>query len=56
MSIVFRWEYKVAEIRGRPERIDAMLNEIGNDGWELVSVNQTYTGSRFVFIFKRPAA
>lgn len=37
-----RWEYRViditAQIAGRPgEKVEATLNELGQEGWELVS-------------------
>ncbi|RMH91102.1 DUF4177 domain-containing protein [Lysobacter pythonis] len=37
-----RWEYKVidvsANLSGRPgEKVERTLNELGEDGWELVS-------------------
>jgi hypothetical protein len=36
MSAMQRWEYWVVSLRG--EQYTAALNELGRDGWELVSV------------------
>jgi hypothetical protein len=61
------WEYRTArfETHGmsggilEPEEFDAVLNQLGQDGWELVSVFETiHRGgtTRFVFAtFKRPS-
>lgn len=50
-----KWEYThetiVTKARGREDRIDeARLNELGEDGWEMVVVNDGGTEA----IFKRP--
>lgn len=62
-----RWEYKTIKLAttgfwvgGKLDeaKFDAMLNELGRDGWELVSAfdtNQSYGATRdVVAAFKRP--
>jgi uncharacterized protein YbbK (DUF523 family) len=39
-----RWEYWVVSLRG--EQYTAALNELGNDGWELVSVTSEPVAAR----------
>ena len=56
-----RWEYRIINIRSENYRLDpnydTQLNELGEDGWELVSTFDTvalgYTKS-IVTVFKRP--
>lgn len=55
------WEYKIENITlvGDNTKNDDRLNEIGKDGWELVSINSfanesPYVMPRFQFVFKRP--
>jgi uncharacterized protein DUF4177 len=45
-----KWEYKTVEPRNwnTPER-DNILNQLGNEGWELVLMDGEYA-----LIFKRP--
>ena len=48
------WEYKVAPVSYfRHQRTEKVLNELGEQGWELVVVQP---GSDPVGIFKRPKA
>ncbi len=54
-----RWEYKVIEVKRKfltggiaPESFQAQLNELGREGWELVSVNQNQMHS-VVAVLKR---
>lgn len=42
-----KWEYRNM-LRRRPITDGGWLNELGNDGWELVAIDDT------VYIFKRP--
>ena len=54
-----RWVYKTtflaAEITwAGKQRIDACLDELGRDGWELISVLEGSGGSPALFVFKRP--
>ena len=46
-----KWEYLVCDVGldNEPKELERKLNEIGSEGWELVSVD--WRGS--VFIFKR---
>lgn len=39
-----KWEYKVIELSYRGEENEPKLNDLGNAGWELVSVTP-YVGS-----------
>lgn len=43
------WEYKIAESLDESD-----LNELGEDGWELVAVTSNDSGSPLYFYFKRP--
>jgi hypothetical protein len=52
-----RWEYKVVDLNtftwttsARAAESEALMNELGRQGWELVGVETIY------FYFKRPAA
>lgn len=57
-----RWEYKVINVRSENYRLDpgcsSRLNELGEDGWELVgltSVNfKSGATDNLAMIFKRP--
>jgi len=47
-----KWEYKTAIHKGW--LLDDLLNEYGEDGWELVSVNIASTGPDGLYcVFKR---
>lgn len=49
-----KWEYKVAPVSYfRHQRTEKELNELGEQGWELVVIQ---AGSDPVGIFKRPKA
>lgn len=52
------WEYQVLTIRSvfgtRDERIQATLNEWGEQGWEAVSVYTPSQSSRVTLVAKRP--
>ena len=57
-----RWEYKIINIRSENYRLDPdasiQMNELGNDGWELVgltSVNfKSGATDNIAMVFKRP--
>ncbi|MES2674906.1 MAG: DUF4177 domain-containing protein [Pseudomonadota bacterium] len=56
-----RWEYKTLKYTKRSfftgavdaEELQQMLNDLGRDGWELVSINQTQMQPAII-VLKRP--
>ena len=61
-----KFEYKVVEIKLKsmwtseiaPETIEQKINEVGSEGWELISALSKETTGMIIgitFIFKRPA-
>ncbi len=48
-----RWEYLTAPVL--IHNTQAILNNFGRDGWELVHVTSGATGEQLVAWFKRPA-
>ncbi len=51
---MMKWEYE--EINIYPENAKEELNNLGEDGWELVSINLVFGGiTHGVAYFKRPA-
>ncbi len=59
-----RWEYKIINIRSENYRLDPAaaraLNELGKEGWELVSITsvnfKTGATDNIAMVFKRPAS
>ena len=57
-----QWEYKIINIRSENYRLDpnaaAQLNDLGSDGWELVSISSVNFKSgatdNIAMVFKRP--
>lgn len=50
-----KWEYKVVYIdKLTPDQINPRFNNLGQEGWELVS-GPTSTAWGALFIFKRPS-
>jgi hypothetical protein len=57
------WEYMIINIRSENYRLDPKavkdLNELGNEGWELVSITsvnfKTGATDNIAMVFKRPA-
>jgi hypothetical protein len=49
-----QWEYIIEIIPGDKEQGEARLNELGADGWEVVSVWPFHTG--FGMLLKKPKA
>jgi hypothetical protein len=47
-----KWEYKIVE----KSISDSTLNELGKEGWELISVVIRATWIGHLFYFKRPVA
>jgi hypothetical protein len=53
------WEYKVIAVgsllRGaKGEQIEARLNELGLEGWEVIAVELPHNGGKLIAIAKRP--
>lgn len=59
-----RWEYKIINVRSENYRLDpnaaGQLNQLGHDGWELVSAASVNFKSgatdNIAMVFKRPLA
>jgi hypothetical protein len=59
-----KWEYKIINIRSENYRLDpnaaTQLNQLGEDGWELVSITsvnfKTGATDNIAMVFKRPVA
>ena len=50
-----QWEYRIVENSDASwAQITEMLNDLGSQGWELVSVGGKKPGKLKVFYFKRP--
>ena len=53
-----RWEYKVLNLGGvlksiKHEDLEATLNGLGQEGWEVVSSSALDSGSRLLVVLKR---
>lgn len=48
-----KWEYKILRSY-YPYPGETVLNELGQDGWELVATTAPSYGGEFMFILKRP--
>lgn len=61
MDDIDRWEYKIINIRSENYRLDpnaaVQMNELGNEGWELVSITsvnfKTGATDNIAMVFKR---
>ena len=61
-----QWEYRIVhdedvkqtDLFGRPKRaaVEALLNQLGAEGWELVNIDFSDDGPKFFFtgVLKRP--
>ena len=54
-KLVTKWEYKIARVdynfrHRNEEQLTTFLNQLGEEGWELVAIDRNYKG-----IFKRSA-
>ncbi len=54
-----KWEYRVQKVGGilrgfKPEALEALLNEWGEEGWEVIAVYPDDGGSRVTLIARRP--
>jgi len=51
-----RWEYKMIRLSGSEKSLEEntnTVNNLGNDGWELVSAGHVGNSADFLFTFKR---
>ena len=53
------WEYKVIAVGGtlrgaKGEQIEARLNELGLEGWEVIATELPHNSGKLVVIAKRP--
>lgn len=59
---MLQWEYKIINVRSEGYRLDpnaaVTLNELGEEGWELVGITSVNFKSgatdNIAFVFKRP--
>jgi hypothetical protein len=58
MSEQTQWEYRVLTIGSvwgtKDEKIEATLNELGEEGWEAFSVYTPYGSGKVTIVAKRP--
>jgi hypothetical protein len=59
MSENTQWEYRIETVGSafkgvKPEKLEIYLNEMGLDGWEVVSLHQPHSGSKVWITIKRP--
>ena len=54
------WEYRVVTLGRRPfgsvndEEVEAFLNELGAEGWEVIGAQVPYGGTGWKVVAKRP--
>lgn len=41
-----KWEYKVLSRSGGPDKVTVRFNKLGDEGWELVAVDELYAHFR----------
>ena len=56
-----KWEYRVFNLGGllnevKPEEMEALLNQWGQEGWELVVAHHHEGSNRVRLVAKRPAS
>jgi len=59
MSENVQWEYRIETIGSafkgvKPDKLEVYLNEIGQEGWEVVSVHQPHSSNQIWVIAKCP--
>jgi hypothetical protein len=59
MADTAQWEYHVFSAGGfwsapSEEQMESMLNELGQDGWEVVSSFPAHNSSKVTFVARRP--
>jgi hypothetical protein len=63
MAVAQNWQYKVVPLKAqvdvwgrlKPDAVQHALDEMGRQGWELVSLLQPYGTRAPTLFFKRPA-
>ena len=52
------WEYRVVAVGGvfgaKGAQIEAKLNELGREGWEVIAVELPHNGGKLLAVAKRP--
>ena len=59
MTGATQWEYHVFSVGGfwsapGEEQMETLLNELGQDGWEVVSSFPAHNSSKVTFVARRP--
>lgn len=59
MADTIQWEYRSLSLgsfwsRPKDEEVEAVLNELGEDGWEVVSLVAQYGSNQIRAVAKRP--
>ena len=58
MAISTLWEYRVVAVGGflgaKGEQIEARLNELGLEGWEVIATELPHNGGKLLVVAKRP--
>ncbi len=59
MPEMTQWEYRVKSLGGtwnrmKDEDFQAILNEWGEEGWEVISVTTPYSSNKYVVTARRP--
>ena len=53
-----QWEYRVIAVGSvfgaKGEQIEARLNELGREGWEVIAVELPHNGGKLLAVAKRP--
>lgn len=49
-----RWAYKVIDVSLNADKPELIANDLGNDGWDLVSVRNKGNTMEVTLYFKRP--
>jgi hypothetical protein len=57
MTVQTLWEYRVVGVGSfwgtRAKQVEAALNELGQDGWEVIGIELAHNGGKLMVIAKR---